>query len=229
MTRPPAPFNTTSEPLFLVPVFVPAFAGLFVVIHALLELGPQEWKGLAYAFLPLAPARFTNPEFQNFPLGVAELATHGFIHANWFHVLLNSALLLAATGPVYRNAGPTRTVALFLVCVIAGGLFHLAAYWGQPVVALGASGGIGGMLAAAMRIRMRQLSRGEILAPLRQREVMSLTIFWIGINLAFFLWDRIGGGAVSGLATMAHIGGYLAGLFGIPFFMRGKMKLTIVR
>ena len=51
--------------------------------------------------------------------------------------------------------------------------------------------------------------------------MLAVTAFWIGINLALFLWDTLGGGAVSGFATVAHIGGFLAGLFLAPVFVLG--------
>ncbi|MBL9011237.1 MAG: rhomboid family intramembrane serine protease [Alphaproteobacteria bacterium] len=221
MNRNPPPFERSPEPLFLVPIQVPAFAGLFVLIHVALMLVPLAYKSWAYASFALVPVRFLSDDSGMVALSAANLLTHGFLHYDWVHVLVNCGLLMAAAGPVNRNCGAFRMTILFSLCVIAGGLSHVAAYWGQNDAVIGASAGAAGLLAAAMRYRSRRLSMGEIVAPITHGPVLALTLFWIGINLALFLWDVLGGGAMSGLATIAHIGGYLAGLFLAPVFVLG--------
>lgn len=222
-TYPPEP---PSEPLFLVPWPVPAFAGFFLIIHIALQLAPVAWKGAAYFYLALVPARFLvdDPTFQ--AVAFANLITHGFLHYDWMHVLVNVALLLAAAGPVMRNCGALRTWLLFLICVAAGGILHVAVYWGAGESVIGASGGAAGIIGAALRYRTRRLSQGEIVAPILRPPVLTFSIFWIGINGVLFLWDQVGGGAVSGYATIAHIGGYLAGIYLAPVFVRGTRPTT---
>ena len=139
---------------------------------------------------------------------------------------MNVIMLLAAGGPVMRNCGTWRTWALFLACSIAGGLLHLLVFWGTSNPVVGASGGASGIIAAALRYRARRLSQGELVAPINRPPVSSFAIFWIGINLAFFIWDLVGGGTLSGLATMPHIGGCVAGLLLAPFFVRGARPTT---
>lgn len=221
MRRVPPPGIGGPEPFFLVPIQVPAFAGVFVLIHAVLQIVPLAYKSWAYATFALVPARFLSDEGGQVALAGATLLTHAFLHVDWMHVLVNAALLMAAAGPVNRNCGPVRMIVLFALCVLAGGLAHVAVYWGTPFGAIGASAGAAGLLAAAIRYRTRRLSMGEIAAPLSHGPVLAVTAFWIGINLALFLWDTLGGGAVSGFATVAHIGGFLAGLFLAPVFVLG--------
>ena len=211
----------SSEPLFLVPWQVPAFAGLFVAIHMALQLAPPSYQGWVYATFALVPTRFQTGEAGLTMLAAANLFTYGFVHFNWMHVLVNVALLMAASGPVNRNCGPLGLVLLFSVCTIVGGIAHALVYWGSNGPVIGASAGAAGLVAAAMRYRSRQLSRGEIVAPIMRPPVLTFTVFWIGINLALYLWDIIGGAAMSGYATIAHIGGYLAGLLLAPVFVRG--------
>jgi membrane associated rhomboid family serine protease len=213
------PPERLGEPLFLVPWPVPAFAFSFVVIHAVLQFGPFELKEFAYLNFPLVPVRFLDTE--HLLSALPTLVTYAFLHYDWFHVLVNVVLLLAAAGPVMRNCGVLRMWLLFLACSAGGALLHLAIFWGQPESVIGASGGAAGIIAAALRYRTRRLSQGEIVAPITRPPGWIFTLFWIGINLMFFIWDQIGGGAVSGYATMAHIGGYLAGLFLAPVFVRG--------
>lgn len=214
------------EPLFLVPWPVPAFAGVFLGIHAVLFVAPLGWKAWAFAYLPLVPQRFLAESNELLGLAFGNLLTYGFLHYDWFHVLLNVALLLAAAGPVMRNCGVVRLWLMFALCTIAGGVLHVLVYWNEPANVIGASAGAGGVIAAALRYRTRKLSQGEIVAPIDRGPVLAVTIFWVLLNFAFFLWDRLGGGSLSGLATMAHIGGFLAGLFLAPVMVRGARAQT---
>ena len=215
------PLGRLDEPLFLVPSAVPIFAGVFVAIHAALQWAPVGYSQWAYQTLSLVPAKFLVDDTSVVALSFANLLTHALLHADWMHVLVNSALILAAAGPVQRNCGLFGLVVLFATCAIAGGIGHVAFYWGQTVTVIGASGGAAGLMAAALRYRTRRLSQGEIVAPISRSPVLPFTIFWIGLNAAFYIWDSIGGGFASGLASIAHIFGYLAGLFLAPLFVRG--------
>lgn len=209
------------EPLFLVPWIVPAFAGLFAAIHLVLELAPGAYKAWAFAEFALVPWRFTTGDAGQTAMAVLNLFTYSLLHYDWAHVLINSALLTAAAGPVYRNCGSLRLIVLFAFCSIVGGLCHIAVHWFDNTAVIGASAGAAGLIAAAIRYRARRLSQGEIVAPMMRPPVLTFTLFWVGLNLALLLWDLIGGGALSGYATMAHIGGYMAGLLAAPLVVRG--------
>lgn len=213
--------HSRDEPLFLVPWPVPAFAGTFVAIHALVSLVPVYWKGWIYETFSLVPTKFLSDQADVVALSFANLLTHGFLHYDWLHVAFNVAFLLAAGGPVMRNCGAIRMWLFFAVCVMAGGVLHVAVYWNEPAQVIGASGGVGGLLAAALRYRTRKLSLGEIVAPVTRGPVAAFALFWLGLNLAFFLWEKIGGSPLGGIATMAHIGGFLAGMFLAPVMVRG--------
>lgn len=215
------PPERLGEPLFLVPWPVPAFAAFFVVIHLALQLVPVVWKGAAYFYLSLVPSRFLADDTGFQAVAFANLVTHSLLHYDWLHVLVNVVLLLAAAGPVMRNCGVVRMWLLFFACAALGGAMHVLVYWGSGDSVIGASGGAAGIIAAALRYRTRRLSQGEIVAPITRSPVSTFTIFWLGINGLLFIWDQVGGGAVSGYATIAHIGGYLAGLFLAPLFVRG--------
>jgi membrane associated rhomboid family serine protease len=216
---PPPP--RTSEPLFLVPWPVPAFAGLFLAIHAAVTYAPIAWKAWAYTSLSLVPAMFLTDDPARTALSVADLLTYGFLHIDWIHVAVNCALLMAACGPVYRNCGGIGMVLLFSLCTIAGGLAHLVVHWGEANPVIGASAGAAGLIGAALRYRARRLSQGEIVAPINRPPVLTFTYLWIGMNAAFFLWDKLGGGVVTGFASIAHIGGYVAGLFLAGILVKG--------
>ncbi len=207
------------EPFFLVPTPVLVFAGLFVAIHGALALLPATWRFAVENSGALWPRLFASEHWQDVAIGSAQLVAHGFLHAGWEHVLINVALLLAAAGQVNRASGPWGLWILFLICVAAGGLAHLAFYWGSDARVIGASGGAGGLLAAALRYRVRDVYEGERAAPISRQPVLGFTIFWIGLNAALYALDRL---AIvpTDFAAIAHIGGYLAGLALAPYFAR---------
>ena len=139
---PPPP--RSSEPLFLVPWQVPAFAGLFIALHALVTFAPIGWKAWAYNSLALVPSMFLTDDPARTWLSVADLLTYGFLHADWTHVIVNCALLMAAAGPVQRNCGTLGMFLLFALSTIGGGLAHLAVHWGESNPVIGASAGAAG-------------------------------------------------------------------------------------
>lgn len=211
----------TAEPLFLVPWQVPAFAGLFIALHAITVFAPIGWKAWAYSSLSLVPAMFLTGDPGRTALAFADLLTYGFLHFDWIHVIVNCALLMAAAGPVQRNCGTLGMVLLFALSTIGGGIAHVMVHWGEANPVIGASAGAAGLIGAALRYRARRLSLGEIVAPVTRPPVITFTYLWIGLNAAFFLWDKLGGGVVTGLAAVAHIGGYLAGLFLAGLLVKG--------
>lgn len=214
------------ESLFLVPWPVPAFAGVFLAIHAVLAVVPYAWKGWAFSTFQLVPIRFLSDQPDVVALSAANLLTYSLLHSDWIHVLFNVALLLAAAGPVMRNCGAVRLWLMFALCVVAGGICHVLAYWGESAAVIGASAGAAGIIAAALRYRTRQLSKGEIVAPITRGPVAAFSLFWLGLNGAFFIWEHLGGTPIGGMATAAHIGGYVAGLFLAPLMVRGARAQT---
>jgi membrane associated rhomboid family serine protease len=89
------------------------------------------------------------------------LLTFGFLHSGTLHFLLNSLLLLLAGPAVERRAGPLRFALVFLGASIASGAAILVKHeaWPASGVSVGASGGMFGLLGAALVLVWR--ARGE--------------------------------------------------------------------
>jgi membrane associated rhomboid family serine protease len=101
------------------------------------------------------------------------LVAFGFLHSNFMHLLLN-LLLLALAGPaVERRIGTVWMLAIFLAASVASGIAILGkhALWPSAGASVGASGGLFGLLAAALllvlrRDRSNRLGRGALTAAL---------------------------------------------------------------
>jgi membrane associated rhomboid family serine protease len=85
------------------------------------------------------------------------LLSFGFLHSDVTHILLNGALLLLAGPAVERRAGTRWVFIIFLVASVASGIGILVKHllWPAPGVSVGASGGMFGLLAAALVLAFR--------------------------------------------------------------------------
>jgi membrane associated rhomboid family serine protease len=80
------------------------------------------------------------------------LATFGFLHSGAVHLLLNGLLLILAGPAVERRSGPARMALIFLGASVASGVGILVKHqlWPAGGVSVGASGGMFGLLGAAL-------------------------------------------------------------------------------
>lgn len=85
------------------------------------------------------------------------LLAFGFLHSDGTHILLNSVLLLLAGPALERRAGARWVLIVFLAASVASGVGILAkhALWPSAGVSVGASGGMFGLLAAALLLVFR--------------------------------------------------------------------------
>jgi membrane associated rhomboid family serine protease len=154
------------------------------------------------------------------PLEVTTLATHMLFHASLLHLGLNCVWLLAFGAPVARRlgqGGEGAFLALFILSGMAGALLYILMNAKSPLLLIGASGGVSGLLGAMVRF---MFARGGA-APLFDRQVLIWSASVIVLNLMFGLF----GGAIFGLgdsniAWQAHVGGYVFGLLTAPLFLR---------
>ncbi|GAC1552198.1 MAG: rhomboid family intramembrane serine protease [Beijerinckiaceae bacterium] len=164
--------------------------------------------------------------------------TYAFLHGDWLHLGLNALWLAAFGTAVARRFGAVRFAGLFALASVAGALAHLATHrFGlEPVV--GASAGISGAVAAALRFAFEP---GAPLGPaalpstapdigpyrgaplplsriIQDRRAMTFLITWFGCNLLFGALARPLGVGDASIAWEAHIGGFLAGLLAFSLF-----------
>ncbi|MES2644862.1 MAG: rhomboid family intramembrane serine protease [Myxococcota bacterium] len=185
---PPAPTNRAEARFdFFVerwPVATYALVGTLVAIHVAIGMaGPPRVVWWFRLFGPRAEAPMLRWGARG---GVAvadgelwRLVTHGFLHWDMVHLLVN-ALALFGLGRLAETVfGPVRLYVLFLVSVIGGGLLSQTA--GPSVVSAGASGGLFGVLGALVTFGVaRRATMGPSLADLFVRRLWP----WLVLNLA---------------------------------------------
>lgn len=157
------------------------------------------------------------------------LLTSMFMHGGIAHIAGNMLFLWIFGDNLEHAMGRMKYLIFYLLCGILAGLSHVftAAFLNQNtlVPSLGASGAISGVLAGYMLTFPRRRVHVWILFS-----IISLPAFLVvGIWFVFQLINGMGmlGGneAAGGIAYAAHIGGFIAGLLLVKFFV-GKQEVV---
>lgn len=160
------------------------------------------------------------------------LITAMFMHSGFLHIAGNMLYLWIFGGEIEDAFGHLRFLAFYLVCGIAAALAQILMDPESAIPSLGASGAIAGVLGAYFlmfplnRIRVL-LPLGFVIVPVRMPALVVIG-FWIVFQ--FFdeflaITDHNAQTRNSGIAYMAHIGGFLAGIF-LSFFLRRKVRAS---
>jgi membrane associated rhomboid family serine protease len=167
--------------------------------------------------------------------GYPTLLTYSLLHASWTHVGLNTMWMLTFGPPVARRFGPLRFVLFFFFTAIAGALAQWisAPYSAYPVI--GASAADSGLMGAAARFIFRPgaaLGFRPVAAALQtrasslrelvfDRNALVFIAIWMATNFLFGVGATALGASDAPVAWLAHVGGFLAGLFAFGLFDRG--------
>jgi membrane associated rhomboid family serine protease len=154
------------------------------------------------------------------------LITSMFLHGGWMHLGGNMLYLWIFGDNLEHRMGHVKFLVFYLLCGLAAGLAHIAFNSGSNVPTVGASGAISGILGGYMFLfpknRVRVLTRGGV-AAVPAIYVLGFWIFIQFINSAGSLTrtSETGGG---GVAYLAHVGGFVAGLVLVKLFARRAME-----
>ncbi len=203
-----------TEPMFNAPAVVIVVVIAIVALHGLTYfLADKENTRLIYDYA-VVPRRFFAPPgseyaYPNMLAAGLTLVSTAFLHTGWLHVLVNAGMLLAFGAQVARILGPGWRAGglwllMFLVSTAAGSAVYLAMAGPDGGAAVGASGGVSGLIGAAFLVGFDGRGRSLI-----SRSFLLMTAAFIGSNalLAFAGPSLVGGG----IAWQAHLGGYVAG------------------
>jgi len=195
------------------PVVTYVLVGLNVLMF-LLELSAGDDFIQRWAFIPAA---FAADPAGNF----ITIFTAMFMHGGWLHLLGNMLFLWIFGDNVEDRLGHAMFLVFYLLAGIAATLAQFAVAPHSTVPNVGASGAIAGVLGAY--ILMFPQSRVNVLLG---RQIVAMpAVIVLGMWIFFQLISGVGTIAytdetanVGGVAYMAHIGGFVAGLLmAFPF------------
>jgi membrane associated rhomboid family serine protease len=153
------------------------------------------------------------------------LFTSMFLHGGWAHLGGNMLYLWIFGDNIEKVLGAVRYLIFYLVCGVAAALAHIAFSSHSGVPTVGASGAISGVLGGYMilfpRNRVRVFTRGGIMAV----PAFVMLGLWILIQFVSGMGsitrtEQTGGG----VAFMAHVGGFVAGMILIKLMAAGRTR-----
>jgi membrane associated rhomboid family serine protease len=150
-----------------------------------------------------------------------------FLHGGWMHLGGNMLYLWIFGDNLERVMGAVKFLLFYVVCGLAASAAHILFNLNSPIPAVGASGAISGVLGGYLLLfpknRVRVLTRGGV------AHVPAMLVLGIWIVLQFI--NGVGSVAqtdeTAGVAYMAHIGGFVAGLALVKLFATGPQRVPI--
>jgi membrane associated rhomboid family serine protease len=173
-----------------------------------------------YAFIPR--------QFASDPSGEAKtVITAMFMHGGWLHLFGNMLYLWIFGDNVEDDFGSFKFLLFYLLSGIVATFAQMAVMPNSNIPNLGASGAIAGILGAYLVLR----PHGRVTVLTYAGALQMPAIIVIGLWIVLQLFSGIGSIATTtqtaetgGVAYMAHIGGFFAGLL-LTFFFRNTRRI----
>jgi rhomboid family protein len=198
------------------------------LIFLLMQIMPEEMQRQILYLYGMVPIRYADPQWaQHFGLPSdyhLSFITNLFLHGGWFHILTNLLFLWIFADNIEDLMGHGRFIAFYLIC----GVLATYVQWyfdpKLPIPVVGASGAIAGVLGAYF-FRF-PYAKVIIMIPILFFPVffdvpaIAFLGFWVIMQLhkatASIMFE---GGSVD-MAWWAHLGGFIAGAFLHPLFIK---------
>ena len=190
----------------------PVVTVALIIINVLVYFGWQARVGLeeSVALAAFVPAELTRHE----PGSTTHLITSIFMHGGFLHLLGNMWFLWIFGDNVESATGHVRFLAFYLLCGVAATLAHT---WTDPLSHMplvGASGAISGVLGAYLvkhpTARVRTLIPLGLFTQITDVPAFVFLLFWIVMQV--LSQAAASGHQGGGVAYLAHIGGFVAGV-----------------
>lgn len=231
------PVGDESHPGGGIPIVNLVIIGINLAIFFLLQL-PSEAFTMGFSTVPreiTTGQDLIGPLPVQLPDGTTETIPHAdgpdpiwltllssmFMHGGYAHLFGNMLFLFVFGDNVERAFRSVLYAAFYLVCGIVASLAHVFFQPDSVIPSLGASGAISGVLAGYLVLFPR--NRVRVLVATRQvTEVPALVMIgmWALFQFVAGFASIADTAQTSGVAYMAHIGGFLAGLV-LAFLLRG--------
>ncbi len=186
------------------------------------RIGLDESVSLA-AFVP---DEFTTAMARSRPAPWRDLFTSMFMHGGLMHLFGNMWFLWIFGDNVESECGPLRYGMFYLLCGVAATLAHV---WADPhstIPLVGASGAISGVLGGYLvqhpKAQVRTLIPMGIFTRVVDIPAFLFLFIWMGLQIFSQVVSRPSGGG--GVAYLAHIAGFIAGMVLIFVFRSGRSE-----
>ena len=159
------------------------------------------------------------------------LLTSMFMHGGWMHLLGNMLFLWIFGDNLEHVMGRARYLIFYLLTGVIASLAHVVstfAFGDSPYIpSLGASGAISGVLGGYLVLFPRRQVRVIMLRMLTSVPAIVAIGMWFVLQLVqAFGVIAAGPQSGGGVAFMAHVGGFVAGLILVKLFTAGRGSVT---
>ncbi len=160
------------------------------------------------------------PELYRLPAEVT-VFTSMFLHGGWMHIIGNMLFLWVFGNNIEDAMGHVRFALFYALCGVAAALAQALSEPGSDIPMIGASGAVSGVLAGYLLLHphARVLTMVIIIFFIRMIRLPAWVLLglWIVMQLYNAAVTPTG---EAGVAWMAHVGGFVAGLALIGLFKR---------
>ena len=192
---------------------IPDVIFVLLLLNVAVFAAQQAWPLVSSYYFALWPVS------RGAPFEFWQLISYGFMHGNLTHIAFNMFGLWMFGQDLERLWGAQRFLTFYLICVVGAGLIQLLVAHMQngayPTV--GASGGLFGILLAyGLTFPNRVIV--PLFPPIPMRAITFVVLFG-GFELLMGV-----GGARTGIAHFAHVGGMLFGFLVLQFWARRRRR-----
>jgi membrane associated rhomboid family serine protease len=169
------------------------------------------------------------------------VVTSVFLHGGWFHLIGNMWFLWVFGNNVEDAMGHGRFVAFYLLCGILAAMAQILMQRSSPVPMVGASGAISGIMGAYLvlypKVRVHMLIFLGFFITTVTVPAYLMLLYWAFLQVLGGVPTVAGAASGGGVAYLAHLGGFVAGvalikLFANPEFVaahRAKTRVEVHR
>lgn len=144
-----------------------------------------------------------------------------FMHGSWMHIIGNMLYLLIFADQIEDRFGHIKFLIFYLVVGLAGSVAHIVADPNSVIPSLGASGAIAGVLGSYLVLFPHNRVKVFIYNRVSYLPAYIVLALWGVMQVVGQLQDI--NGQSSGVAYMAHIGGFVAGIILTPI-LKGRSR-----
>jgi membrane associated rhomboid family serine protease len=145
-----------------------------------------------------------------------------FMHGSWLHLLGNMLFLWIFGNNIEDRLGRIKFILFYLLCGIGASLAHVLFNLNSLTPVIGASGAVSGVMGAYLALfptaRVRTLVFLFILVTTMDIPAAVFLVIW-------FIFQFLSAGGGSGIAWLAHVGGFVLGFLLIKFLVDTKKPI----
>lgn len=159
------------------------------------------------------------------------LLTSMFLHAGFLHLIGNMLYFLPFGDNVEDRMGHLRYLVFYLACGLIATLIFILFNPGSNTPLVGASGAISGILASYLVLHPKGRVKGLLVIVVFFTIVQLPAVLFIGYWFVMQLFSISVGSQIEGggVAYLAHVAGFVAGLVLTPLMLAGTPKVRATR